>query len=175
MLSSGTGLFSSFYHAGSLVFGGGHVVLPMLQETVGDAVSSDRFLLGYAAAQAIPGPMFTFATFLGAEMMPGAPWFGAILGTLGIFLPGLLLVVGLQNVWERWSQRPQVSGGALGLNASVVGLLLAALYQPVFSSGVTGGADLAVVIVGFYALHSLKWPIVALVAGFATAGALLLG
>ncbi|WP_420597705.1 chromate efflux transporter, partial [Neptuniibacter sp.] len=125
-------LFSGFYQAGSLVFGGGHVVLPLLQQTVVDAVTPDQFILGYAAAQAIPGPMFTLATFLGAEMMQNLPLIAALIATLGIFLPGFLLVLGLQGSWESLAHRPKVTGAVWGINAAVVGLLLSALYQPVF-------------------------------------------
>lgn len=103
-------LFSRFYQAGSLVFGGGHVVLPLLQQTLGDAVSTDRFLLGYAAAQAVPGPMFTLSTFLGAELLPGQPLLGAVVATLGVFVPGFLLIVGLQEAWEDLAARRRVTG-----------------------------------------------------------------
>lgn len=159
-------LFSNFYHAGSLVFGGGHVVLPLLQQSVGDALPADQFILGYAAAQAVPGPMFTLATFLGAELSIGNPFLGALLATLGIFLPGFLLLVSLQGVWQVLAEKPQVAGAVLGVNAAVVGLLIAALYYPVFTHAVYSPTDMAAVIVGLLLLRVIKLPIVYLVAGF---------
>lgn len=165
-------LFSGFYQAGSLVFGGGHVVLPLLQQTVGDAVTPDKFILGYAAAQAIPGPMFTLATYLGAEMMQNLPLIAALVATLGVFLPGFLLVLGLQGSWESLAHRPKVAGAVWGINAAVVGLLLSALYQPVFISSVTSRLDMALVIIGFFVLRTFKPPILLLVAGFAALGCL---
>jgi len=163
-------LFSGFYQAGSLVFGGGHVVLPLLQQTVGDAVTPDQFILGYAAAQAIPGPMFTLATFLGAEMMQNLPLIAALIATLGIFLPGFLLVLGLQGSWESLAHGPKVTGAVWGINAAVVGLLLSALYQPVFISSVSSGLDMALVIIGFFVLRTFKPPILLLVTSFAVLG-----
>ncbi|MCB1860047.1 MAG: chromate efflux transporter [Gammaproteobacteria bacterium] len=166
-------LFSGFYQAGSLVFGGGHVVLPLLQQTLGDALPNDRFLLGYAAAQGVPGPMFSLAAFLGAESLSGQGFLGAVLATLGIFLPGFLLVLGLQDAWEGLAARPLISSAAAGINASVVGLLLAALYQPVFTSAVSSAAEMALAVLGFFALRTLKFPVVILVGIFAVLGGLL--
>ncbi|KJY80453.1 chromate efflux transporter [Vibrio nigripulchritudo] len=166
-------LFSDFYQAGSLVFGGGHVVLPLLQNIVGDQLSQDAFLTGYAAAQAVPGPMFTFATYIGYELLPASPILGALLATLAVFLPGFLLLLAVLNNWQELASRPKLSGAVAGVNASVVGLLLAALYQPVFTSAVLSGADMAVVLAGFYLLKQRKLPIVALVAFFIGAGMLL--
>jgi len=163
-------LFSDFYQAGSLVFGGGHVVLPLLQELVGDSISTDRFLLGYAAAQAVPGPMFTIATYLGAEIMPNMPFIGAIVATLGVFLPGFLLVLSLHSGWESLADRPRIAGAAWGINAAVVGLLLSALYKPVFISAVHTPMEMALVIVGLFALRGLKVPIIGLVVLFGMAG-----
>lgn len=163
------GMFGPFFRTGSLVFGGGHVVLPLLQSSV-DGVSSDRFLLGYAAAQGIPGPMFTLASFLGAEIHSGHAWGGALIATLGIFLPGFLLVLALSDVWHRLSEIPNLAGAVAGLNAAVVGLLLAALYQPVFASAIHAPAHMAYVMIGFYVLRALRWPVLAIVAGFALAG-----
>jgi len=165
-------LFSDFYQAGSLVFGGGHVVLPLLQQSVGEMMSTDRFLVGYAAAQAVPGPMFTMATFLGADLFTDSPFTGALVATLAVFLPGFMLVLGLQKAWESLAERPKVAGAIWGINAAVVGLLLSALYSPVFVSAVKEPLDMALVIVGFLLLRQ-KLPIVALVAGFAVAGAAL--
>jgi chromate transporter len=165
-------LFSDFYQAGSLVFGGGHVVLPLLQQTVGDSVTSDQFILGYAAAQAVPGPMFTMATFLGAEMMQDLPLLAAFVATLAVFLPCFLLVLGLQGSWESMATQPKVAGAVWGINAAVVGLLLSALYQPVFISSVASGLDMALVITGFFVLRIYKPPILLLVTSFAALGCL---
>ncbi|MCP4596995.1 chromate efflux transporter [Neptuniibacter sp.] len=173
MMSDWAALFSAFYQAGSLVFGGGHVVLPLLQQSIGEAISPDRFILGYAAAQAIPGPMFTLATFLGADMMENLPLLGAIIATLGVFLPGFLLILSLQGAWESLAHQSKVAGAVWGINAAVVGLLLAALYQPVFISTVSSPADMAAVIIGFFILQRFKPPILLLVAGFALMGILL--
>lgn len=157
--------FSDFYTAGSLVFGGGHVVLPLLQQTVGDAVQPDRFLVGYAAAQAVPGPMFSLATFLGAEIgaVQQQALFGAVLATLGVFLPGFLLVIALADRWQAWLSKPAIASAAAGVNAAVVGLLLAALYNPVFVSGIQSSTDMAMAVVLFWLLRGLKVPVVWLV------------
>lgn len=166
-------IFSDFYQSGSLVFGGGHVVLPLLQQTLGDAISTDNFLLGYAAAQAVPGPMFSLAAFLGADLSPGNQFLGAIIATAGIFLPGFLLLLSLQGAWESLAARPKVAGAVWGINAAVVGLLLSALYNPVFVSAVLTPTEMALVIVGFFALTAIRVPIVVLVLGFGVIGALL--
>ncbi len=171
-LSPDLDLFSRFYQAGSLVFGGGHVVLPLLQQTVGDALPIDRFLLGYAAAQAIPGPMFAMSAFLGAGMNPDHALAGALIAVLGIFLPGFLLILSFHDTWETLARKPGAAGAVAGVNASVVGLLLAALYQPVFVNAVFSSLDLALAIVGFFLLRVLRLPILALVAFFAAAGML---
>jgi len=163
-------LFSRFYHAGSLVFGGGHVVLPLLQEAVGDSMTTDRFLLGYAAAQAVPGPMFTMATYLGPGMLIDYPLAGALIATLGVFLPGFLLVLALQGAWESLAARPRIGGAVWGINAAVVGLIFATLYQPVFLSAVLAPVDFAAVLLGFYLLRMVRAPILLLVAGFAVTG-----
>jgi chromate transporter len=172
-LSSELEIFSDFYESGSLVFGGGHVVLPLLQQTLGDAIATDRFLVGYASAQAVPGPMFALAAFLGVELLPSMPLWGAIIATVGIFLPGILLVLSLQGAWEALAAKPRVAGAVWGINAAVVGLLLSALYQPIFVSAVDGPVDMAVVVLGFYALRVLKVPIVALVIGLGIVGVVL--
>ncbi|NOH79115.1 chromate efflux transporter [Vibrio sp. RE86] len=164
------GLFNDFFQAGSLVFGGGHVVLPLLQNIVGDQLSQDAFLTGYAAAQAVPGPMFTFATYIGYELMPQAPIAGALIATLAVFLPGFLLLLGVLKNWQSLAKNPKVSGAVNGVNASVVGLLVAALYQPVFTSAVLNAWDIAFVLVGFYLLKQQKLPIVWMVAFFMLAG-----
>jgi chromate transporter len=167
--SVAAGLFADFYRAGALVFGGGHVVLPLLQDSVGTALSTETFLTGYAAAQGVPGPMFTLATFLGASLTE-APLAGAALATAAIFLPGFLLVLGLRGAWDALAARPRVAGGAAAVNAAVVGLLAAALYRPVFVSAVTDPVDLAVALVGGFVLMALRPPILVLVAAFALWG-----
>lgn len=173
IISQWIAIFSGFYQAGSLVFGGGHVVLPLLQQTIGDAVPTDRFLLGYAAAQAVPGPMFSLAAFLGAELSPNNPLLGALIATAGVFLPGFLLVLSLQGAWESLAAQPKVAGAAWGINAAVVGLLLSALYQPVFISAVSTPIEMALIILGFFALRTMSIPIVILVLGFGVIGLVL--
>ena len=166
------GLWNDFFTAGALVFGGGHVVLPLLQELVGPQMSPDSFLTGYAAAQAVPGPMFSLAAYLGAVLLPASPWWGALLATLAIFLPGFLLVLGMMEGWQWLSSRPALAGAVAGINAAVVGLLLAALYQPVFVSAVHDGWDLLIVVVGFVVLRSKTVPLWGMVLGMAALGVL---
>lgn len=164
------GLARDFYSAGALVFGGGHVVLPLLEGFVGDAISQDQFLTGYATAQAVPGPMFSLAAYLGAQLAPATPWLGAGVATLAIFLPGFLLVLALSDAWRALAARPAMAGAVAGINAAVVGLLLAALYQPVFLSAVAGPRDLALVVLGFLALRSGRVPLLVLVVAMAALG-----
>ena len=148
-------LFDSFYRSGALVFGGGHVVLPLLQaEMVPPGwVSNDAFLAGYGAAQAVPGPLFTFAAYLGTVMGP-APngWAGGLLCLAAIFLPSFLLLVGALPFWDDLRRRQAVQSALRGVNAAVVGLLLAALYRPVWTSAIFGPADFALGIVAFLLL-----------------------
>ncbi|MBR7628175.1 chromate efflux transporter [Aeromonas popoffii] len=157
-------LVADFYRAGSLVFGGGHVVLPLLQESVGHTLNEQQFLTGYSLAQLVPGPMFTLATYLGAQLLPTTPLAGALLATLALFLPGFLLLWALGPCWQGWLVRPRLAGAVIGINAAVVGLLLAALYQPVWQSAVQVPTDLALAAVGFYLLRILKLPILAIAA-----------
>ncbi|HGS4915938.1 TPA: chromate efflux transporter [Vibrio cholerae] len=163
-------LFGHFFQAGSLVFGGGHVVLPLLQNALGDSLSTDQFLTGYAAAQAVPGPMFTLATYLGYVLTPDMPVVGALIATLAVFLPGFLLLLGVLKNWSALAQRPKVAGAMPGVNACVVGLLLAALYQPVWSSTVHAPLDWAVLLIGFFLFKVLRLPLIGMVGS-----ALLLG
>lgn len=163
-------LFNIFFQSGALVFGGGHVVLPLLQHALGDSITTERFLFGYAAAQAVPGPMFSLAAFLGAELSATSPLLGALIATLAIFLPGFLLLLGLYRGWEVLAQRPRIAAGAAGLNAAVVGILLAALYNPVFMSAVTSTIDMVLVVTGFFLLRTLKIPVAGLLPIFAVAG-----
>ena len=154
-------LLSGFYRAGALVFGGGHVVLPLLQAQVVPSgwVSNDIFLAGYGAAQAVPGPLFTFAAFLGAISAP-APhgWVGAGIATLAIFLPGFLLIVAAAPWWQLLRRYDLVRRAMLGVNAAVLGLLLNAFYQPVWTSGIHSAADFCLGISAFLLLVHWKWP-----------------
>ncbi|EKF9275098.1 chromate efflux transporter [Vibrio cholerae] len=156
-------LFGHFFQAGSLVFGGGHVVLPLLQNALGDSLSTDQFLTGYAAAQAVPGPMFTLATYLGYVLTPDMPVVGALIATLAVFLPGFLLLLGVLKNWSALAQRPKVAGAMQGVNACVVGLLLAALYQPVWSNTVHAPLDWAALLVGFFLFKVLRLPLIGMV------------
>jgi chromate transporter len=148
-------LLDSFYRSGSLVFGGGHVVLPLLQAEVVPSgwVSNDAFLAGYGAAQAVPGPLFTFAAYLGTVMGP-APngWIGGLLCLVAIFLPSFLLLVGALPFWDGLRRRPAVQSGLRGVNAAVIGLLLAALYRPVWTSAIFAPQDFAIGVVAFLLL-----------------------
>ncbi len=166
-------IFEPFFHAGSLVFGGGHVVMPLLQNVLTEQIDTDIFLTGYAAAQAVPGPMFTLATYLGYHLQPDAPIIGALIATMAIFLPGFLLLLGVLKHWQTLASVPKVSGALAGVNAAVVGLLIAALYQPVFVSAVFNNGDLALVILGLWLLKVVKLPIIALVTFFLASSLLL--
>lgn len=148
-------VFNDFFQAGSLVFGGGHVVLPLLQNLVGEQLGQDAFLAGYAAAQAVPGPMFTLATYFG-YVISDTPVIGALVATLAVFLPGFLLLLGVLKNWQSLANKPKVAGALRGVNAAVVGLLIAALYQPVFSSAVIGAMDMALVLIGLFLLKQMK-------------------
>ncbi len=165
------GLFDIFYRTGSLVFGGGHVVLPLLEAEMVQTglVESGTFLAGYGAAQAVPGPLFTFAAFLGAVTTSGPGGMaGASIALIAIFLPSALLVLGVLPFWERLRRIVGVRRALMGVNAGVVGLLAAALYDPVFVEGVTGAASFLVAVLSFVALASWKAPAWAVV--FAAAG-----
>ena len=148
-------IFNNFFQAGSLVFGGGHVVLPLLQNLVGEQLGQDAFLAGYAAAQAVPGPMFTLATYFG-YVISDTPVIGALVSTLAVFLPGFLLLLGVLKNWQSLANKPKVAGALRGVNAAVVGLLIAALYQPVFSSAVIGAMDMSLVLIGLFLLKQMK-------------------
>lgn len=166
-------LVADFYRAGSLVFGGGHVVLPLLQESVGHTLNEQQFLTGYSLAQLVPGPMFTLATYLGAQLQPEMPMTGALLATLALFAPGFLLLWAVGPCWQQWLARPRLAGAVTGINAAVVGLLLAALYQPVWQSAVLVPRDLALAAIGFYLLRVLKLPVPAIAALLVMAAILL--
>lgn len=144
--------FAAFYQSGSLVFGGGHVLLPLLQASVVPPgwVGTDTFLAGYGAAQAIPGPLFTFAAFLGASMpAPLGGWAGGALLLVAIFLPAFLLIVGSLPHWQALRSRTGVQRALSGINAAVVGVLAAALYDPVWKSAILSPADLGLALAAF--------------------------
>jgi chromate transporter len=163
----------AFYRAGSLVFGGGHVVLPLLQAELVPTgwVDQDTFLAGYGAAQAVPGPLFTFAAFLGAslQMGPQGVW-GALVCLLAIFAPSFLLVAGALPFWEGLRAHPRMQAALAGVNAAVVGLLVAALYQPVWTSAVHTPQDFALALLAGVALMAWKLPPWLVVAASAGAG-----
>ncbi len=158
---SGVAFVDAFFRSGSLVFGGGHVVLPLLHSAVVDTgwVSEADFLAGYGAAQAMPGPLFTFAAFLGA-LSPTGPGgvLGAVVALLSIFLPGFLLLLGVLPFWETLRSRPRAQAMMRGANAAVVGVLAAALYSPVFTSAVTGPAEFCLALVCFVLLIAWRTP-----------------
>lgn len=152
-------VFAAFYQAGALVFGGGHVVLPLLeQSTVANGwLTTDSFLAGYGAAQAVPGPLFTLSAYLGTEIDTGlAPGWTALIATLAIFLPGFLLVLAVLPFWAKLATFPTAASAIAGVNAAVVGLLAAALYNPIFTEGVNGWPDLFIALGGFLILTVLK-------------------
>jgi chromate transporter len=148
-------LLDAFFRSGALVFGGGHVVLPLLQAEVVPPgwLTNDAFLAGYGAAQAVPGPLFTFAAYLGTVMEPAPDgWIGGLICLAAIFLPSFLLLVGALPFWETLRRRPAVQSALRGVNAAVVGLLLAALYKPVWTSAIFGPADFAIAVLAFLLL-----------------------
>ncbi|MGE0766819.1 MAG: chromate efflux transporter [Hyphomicrobiaceae bacterium] len=165
-------LFDAFYRSGSLVFGGGHVMLPLLQAEVVPPgwVTNDQFLAGYGAAQAVPGPLFTFAAYLGAVI---GGWSTAVVCLAAVFVPSFLLIAGTLPFWEDVRRRTWAQAALRGVNAAVVGLLLAALYSPVWTSGIRSPTDFALGIAAFLALYMWNvtpWLVVLLTA--AAAGAL---
>ena len=175
--SSGIALFEAFYRAGALVFGGGHVVLPLLREgfVAPGWVSDDAFLAGYGAAQAVPGPLFTFAAYLGAVVRPAPHGIaGAALGLIGIFLPGVLILVGTLPFWDAFRKRTKTQAMMRGVNAAVVGLLGAALYSAVWTSAVKAPGDFGIALVGFVLLTVWRAPpllvvVISLLGGIALA------
>jgi chromate transporter len=169
-------VFDSFFRAGSLVFGGGHVVLPLLQAEVVPPgwVTGEQFVAGYGAAQAVPGPLFTFAAYLGAVMGPAPNGVsGAALALVAVFLPSFLLVIGVLPFWDDLRGRPSFQSALRGINAAVVGLLLAALYQPVWTSAIRAPADVALALAAFGLLAFWKAPAWAVVVFAAAGGAVL--
>ena len=168
-------LADSFYRVGALVFGGGHVVLPLLQREVVPAglTTNPVFLAGYGAAQAVPGPLFTFAAYLGAVAAPSPGLSGAALALVGIFLPGMLLLAGALPFWDAFRRKAWAQAAMRGVNAAVVGLLGTALYDPVFTTAVRRPADFGIALGCFVLLVSWRLPPLAVVALGAAAGALL--
>ena len=168
-------LFNAFYRSGALVFGGGHVVLPLLQAQVVTPgwVSNETFLAGYGLAQAVPGPLFTFAAYLGAVMGPAPNGLaGAAIALVALLLPGMLLVYGMLPFWDAMRVRPAAQAAMRGTNAAVVGILAAALYSPVWTSAVLTPRDFAIALTGFLLLTVWKLPPWIVVALLAAAGAL---
>ncbi|MDR7330125.1 chromate efflux transporter [Corynebacterium guangdongense] len=164
---------SAFFETGALVFGGGHVVMPLLQAHAVDGgwMSQETFLAGYSAAQAVPGPLFTFATYVGA--VDGGAW-GAVWATVMIFLPSALLMIAGLHFWGRWRHTPWLRAAFTGINAAVVGLLLAAFWDPVLTHGVTDATSLAVAAICWLMLAQWKLPPWSVAAFGAVAGLLIL-
>ncbi|MBP1970262.1 chromate transporter [Virgibacillus natechei] len=150
-------LFDSFYRSGSLVFGGGHVVLPLLEQEFVPAgwLSEQEFLAGYGAAQAVPGPLFTFAAYIGAVING---WQGGLFATFAIFLPAFLLLLGTLPFWDALRSNPKIKGALIGVNASVVGILIAALYNPIWTSSIHSAIDFALAAILFSMLVYWKLP-----------------
>jgi chromate transporter len=168
-LGQNANVFAAFYQAGAMVFGGGHVVLPILQAGL-PTLSDDQFLSAYASAQAIPGPMFTIATYLGAQLTTEQPLIGAIVATLLIFTPGFLLMLAFQKSWLNLANKPRFASSIAALNAAVVGFLAAALYSPIWTSAVHNLWQVALVIAAFAWLRMKKPPIWWLLALFISVG-----
>lgn len=174
--SGAVSIVDAFFRAGALVFGGGHVVLPLLQAGVVETgwVSPGSFLAGYGAAQAVPGPLFTFSAYLGAVSSVGPGGIpGAALALGAIFLPGFLVLVGVLPFWDAVRSRPRVRAAMRGANAAVVGILAAALYAPVFTTAITGPGPLVLAAVGFVLLTTFKTPAWAVVLVGAAGGVVL--
>ena len=171
-------MVDAFYRAGALVFGGGHVVLPLLQAEVVPTgwVSNEAFLAGYGATQAMPGPLFTFAAFLGASMnVAPSGWAGGVICLMAIFAPSFLLIIGALPFWERLRRNLRAQAALAGVNAAVVGLLLAALYQPVWTSAIIEPQDFCLALVALIALMFAKLPAWLVVVGTGIAGWVLNG
>jgi chromate transporter len=169
-------LADSFYRSGALVFGGGHVVLPLLNAEVVNPgwINQDMFLAGYGAAQAVPGPLFTFAAYLGAAMnSPPNGWFGGLLCLLAIFLPSFLLVTGILPFWEDLRKNSHVRKALVGVNAAVVGLLLSAFYDPVWTSGILNFQDFVLSLLAFGLLVIWRVPPWIVVAATGMGGAII--
>ncbi|RZA32815.1 MAG: chromate efflux transporter [Lysobacteraceae bacterium] len=176
--SSSLQVFDGFYRSGALVFGGGHVVLPLLRAEVVSPgwIGADEFLSGYGMAQAMPGPLFTFSAFLGVLMSAGpGGWIGGWMCLVAIFLPSFLLVLGVLPMWSRLRGMRGMQAALAGVNAAVVGLLLAALYDPLWTTAVRDWGDVAWVLVGVAALTWARWPAWGVVLAIGLGGALTAG
>jgi chromate transporter len=175
--SQGLAVFDSFYRSGSLVFGGGHVVLPLLRAEVVPPgwLTDDQFLAGYGAAQALPGPMFAFSAYLGSAMRPGSmSWVHGLMCLFAVCLPAWLLIGGALPFWHRLRAKRWAQAALAGANAAVVGVLLAALYNPVFTESVHGTRDFVAALIAFALLEHWKAPPWLVVAASAAAGQWLL-
>lgn len=151
------GVFDSFYRVGSLVFGGGHVVLPLLEREFVPTglISQESFLAGYGAAQAVPGPLFTFASYIGADI---GGWAGGLMATFAIFLPAFLLILGTLPFWYSLRENRKIKGAFMGVNAAVVGILISAFYQPIWTSAILNSIDFALAVSLFFMLVYWKLP-----------------
>ena len=165
-------MFDSFYRSGSLVFGGGHVVLPLLeQELVPNGwISEEAFLAGYGATQAVPGPLFTFAAYLGTVMKG---WQGGLIATIAVFLPAFLLILGALPFWDALRNNPKIKGAIMGANAAVVGILISAFYIPIWTSSILAPIDFALAAILFSMLAYWKLPPWIIVVSGAIGGTLL--
>ena len=150
-------MFDSFYRSGSFVFGGGHVVLPLLEKEFVPTgwLSEEAFLAGYGVTQAVPGPLFTFAAYIGTVMNG---WQGGILATFAIFLPAFLLAIGALPFWDQLRNHPKITGAIMGVNAAVIGILIAALYTPIWMSSILEAKDFALAVILFSMLSYWKLP-----------------
>lgn len=158
---SSNAIYAMNYRAGAMVFGGGHVMLPLLHDGVvpSGLVSESNFLAGYSAAQALPGPLFTLSAFLGTASQSTSPqWIGGIIALIAIFLPGMLLLIGLLPLWNNFRNKVWAQAGLIGANAAVVGLLLAALINPVWSHGIQRWPDAVLAASAFVALNWFRIP-----------------
>ncbi|WP_342514718.1 chromate efflux transporter [Sporosarcina sp. FSL K6-1522] len=165
-------MFDSFYRSGSLVFGGGHVVLPLLEQELVPTgwISEEAFLAGYGATQAVPGPLFTFAAYLGTVMKG---WQGGLVATVAVFLPAFLLIVGALPFWDRLRSHPSVKGAIMGVNAAVIGILISAFYFPIWTTSIFVPADFALAAVLYSMLAYWKLPPWVIVVTGSIGGALL--
>lgn len=165
-------IFDSFYRAGSLVFGGGHVVLPLLEREFVPTgfISEESFLAGYGAAQAVPGPLFTFASYIGADI---GGWAGGLMATVAIFLPAFLLILGTLPFWYSLRENSKIKGAFMGVNAAVVGILISAFYQPIWTSAILTPMDFTLAALLFFMLVYLKLPPWIIVLSGALGGSLL--
>ena len=154
-------LFNSFYQVGSLVFGGGHVVLPLIKSNIN--IDENSFLVAYSLAQAVPGPMFTIASYIGVVAFEEAPFLGAIVATIAIFLPGFLLILSFYKSFESYSKNPIVSKIVIGINASVVAILFSVLITMVIPNGILNIYDLIFAILGFFVIRKFKISVLLLI------------